>query len=202
MLPPTFRRAAACLLAVALAIAPAVGWAAESGGMPQFQFGNELTRSQVVWMVLIFLVLYVLLARWALPQLQSVLEERARRIAADLDAAKAAKAEADAAVTELTAATRDARAQAQSEIVEAARSAREAAARQAAVLNERLETELHEAEARIDAARAAAMGALREVASETAVAMIERLTGRPPQSSTLQAALASSLAATSSSTRG
>jgi len=199
---PTLRRAVAWPFAGALALAPAAGWAAESGGMPQFQFGNELTRSQVVWMVLIFLVLYVLLARWALPQLRSVLEERARRIAADLDAAKAAKAEADQAVAELTAATRDARAEAQAEIATAGRSAREAASRQAAVLNERLEAELHEAEARIDAARATAMGALREVASETARAMIERLTGRPPQPSTLEAALASSLAATSSSTRG
>ncbi|HWA80691.1 MAG TPA: F0F1 ATP synthase subunit B' [Acetobacteraceae bacterium] len=201
---PTLRRAAAVLPAAALALAPAMGRAAEaeSGGMPQFQFSNELTLAQVVWMVLIFLALYFLLARWALPQLRSVLAERAQRIAADLDAAKAAKADADAAVAELMAATRDARAEAQAEIAAAAHAAREAASRQAASLNARLEAELHEAEARIEAARATAMGALREVASETARAMIERLMGRPPQASTLEAALASSLAATSSSTRG
>ncbi len=201
---PTLRRAVAFLPAAALALAPAAGRTAEaeSGGMPQFQFGNELTLAQVVWMVLIFLVLYFLLARWALPQLRSVLAERAQRIAADLDAAKAAKTEADRAVAELTAAARDARAEAQAEIAAAAHSAREAATRQTASLNERLEAELHEAEARIDAARATAMGALREVASETARTMIERLTGRPPQASTLEAALAASLAAPSSSTQG
>jgi F-type H+-transporting ATPase subunit b len=180
-------------LAAALALAPVAGRAAESGGMPQFQFGNELTRAQVVWMVLIFLGLYLLLARWALPRVASVLEERARRIAADLDAAKAAKAAADAAVAELTAATRNARAEAQAEIAAATRAAREAAARQAAALNERLEAELRAAEARIDAARAEAMGALREVASETARAMIERLTGRAPALATLEAALDATL---------
>ncbi len=180
-------------LAAALALAPAGAWAAETGGMPQFQFGNELTTAQVVWLVLIFLVLYLLLSRWALPQVGSVLEERARRIAADLDTAKSAKAEADAAVAELLAATRNARAEAQAEIAQAARAAREAAARQAAALNERLETELRAAEARINAARRDAMGALREVSSEAARAMIERLTGRPPAPATLDAALDAAL---------
>ncbi len=183
-------------LAAALALAPAAGRAAESGGMPQFQFGNELTTSQVVWMALIFLVLYLLLARWALPQAASVLEERARRIAADLDAAKAAKAEADTAVAELMAAARNARAEAQAEIAQATRTAREAAARQAAGLNQRLEAELRAAEARIGAARRDAMGALREVARETARAMIERLTGRAPAPATLEAALTTTLTTT------
>jgi F-type H+-transporting ATPase subunit b len=203
MLPPLrLRRWVVWPLAAALTLAPVMGRAAEAGGMPQFQFSNELTRAQIVWLVLIFLVLYILLARWALPQLRSVLEERARRITADLDAAKAAKAEADAAVAELTAATRNARAEGQAEIAAATRSAREAAAAQAAALNERLEAELHEAEARIDAARAEAMGALREVASETARAMIERLTSRPPEPATLASALDTALAATSSAARG
>ncbi len=181
-------------LAILLSALPAAALAAETGGMSQFQFSNELTTSQIVWMVLIFLVLYLLLARWALPQMGSVLEERRKRIAADLDAAKAAKAEADAAVAEFTAATRHARAEAQSEIAAATREARAAAARQAAAMNARLAAELHEAETRIDAARAAAMGALREVTSETARAMIQRLIGRAPTPEALEAALDASLA--------
>jgi F-type H+-transporting ATPase subunit b len=183
------------LLALALTIVPGAAFATETGGMPQFQFGNELTTSQVVWMLLIFLTLYFLLARWALPEVGSVLEERARRIAADLDVAKAAKGEADAAVAELTAATRQARAEAQTEIAAATAAARQAAARQSAALNERLEGELRAAEARIGAARDAAMGALREVASETTAVMIERLTGRPPTPATLQSAIDAALAA-------
>jgi F-type H+-transporting ATPase subunit b len=182
-------------LALALTIVPGAAFAAETGGMPQFQFGNELTTSQVVWMFVIFLALYVLLARWALPEVGSVLEERARRIAADLDAAKTAKAEADAAVAELTAATRRARAEAQTEIAAATAAARQATASQSAALNERLETELRASEARIGAARDAAMGALRQVASDTAAAMIERLVGHPPSPATLDGAIDTALAA-------
>jgi F-type H+-transporting ATPase subunit b len=146
-------------------------------GMPQLDFANQLTISQVVWLVIIFTVLYLLLSRWALPQVGAVLEMRAARIALDLDAARAAKVQADNAVAELTAATRQAQATAQAEIAGAVNAAKEAAAAQAATLNADLERQLAAAEARIGTARTAAMGALRQVAGETAVDVIVRLTG-------------------------
>jgi len=184
------------LLALLGALLPATALAAQQAGMPQFQFGNPLTLTQVGWMAVIFLALYILLARWALPQAGAVLEERARRIAGDLDAAKAAKSEADKTAAELAAATRHARAEAQAAIAAATAAAREAAARQAAVLNARLEAELREAEERINAARDQAMGALREVASAAAATMIARLTGRPPPAAALADAIETSLART------
>jgi len=66
-------------------------------GMPQLDFHNPLTISQVVWLAIIFFALYLLLSKWALPQVAGVLEMRAGKIAADLDAARAAKAGADKA---------------------------------------------------------------------------------------------------------
>lgn len=146
-------------------------------GMPQLDFANKLTIAQVVWLAIIFGVLYLLLSRWALPQVGAVLEMRAGRIAADLDAARAAKAQADAAVAELTEATRKAQATAQAEIAGAVASAKEAAAAQAASLNADLDRQLAAAEARISAARTSAMGALRQVAGTTAQDVIGRLTG-------------------------
>lgn len=180
------------LQSVALAAAPA---AEKKGGMPQLDFANPLTISQVVWLAIIFVVLYLLLSRWALPQVGAVLEMRAGRIAADLEAAKAAKTQADAAVAELTAATRDAQATAQAEINAAVTSAKEAAAAQAATLNARLEQQLAEAEVRINAARTAAMGALRSVATDTAAAVVTRLVGTAPATDTVQAAVDGALAA-------
>ena len=47
-------------LLVALLLAPAI---ARAEGMPQLDFGNPLTISQVVWGAIIFIVLYVLLSR-------------------------------------------------------------------------------------------------------------------------------------------
>lgn len=146
-------------------------------GMPQLDFGNVLTISQVVWLAIIFTVLYLLLSNWALPKMGAVLEMRAARIAADLDAARSAKAQADSAVAELTAATLAAQATAQAEIAGAVGAAKAAAAAQAAKLNAELDQQLAAAEVRISAARTAAMGALQQVAGETAVDVIARLTG-------------------------
>ncbi len=182
--------------ALLIALLPAAAFAAAEGGggMPQFQFGNFLTTSQIIWMAVIFFILYLVLWLWVLPSLRRVLEERQRRIGGDLDRAKSAKLEADRAVAELTAATRAARAEAQGGIAAATQAARAAAAEQAAALNARLEEELREAEVRIAAARTKAMGALSEVASETATAMISRLTGRLPETALLSRAIEGALA--------
>ena len=147
--------------------------------MPQLDFANPLTIAQVIWMLLIFGGLYLLLAQWALPQVAGVVEGRAARIEGDLETARAAKAEADAAVAEITAASRQAQTEAQAEIARAVAQAKAEAAEQARQANERLDAQLAEAERRIGEARTAAMGALRQVASETAATVVTRLTGQP-----------------------
>jgi F-type H+-transporting ATPase subunit b len=181
--------AASCWLLIASHVAMAADEPPKQEGMPQLNFANPLTTAQVVWLAIIFAVLYFLLARWALPQVAEVLEFRAASIARDLDAARAAKAEADAATAELTAATRSAQAAAQAEIANAVDAAHKAAAAQAAELNARLEAQLAGAEARIDAARKAALGALREVATGTAQNVVDRLTGTSFDHATVAAAV-------------
>jgi F-type H+-transporting ATPase subunit b len=167
----------------------------ETKGMPQLDFGNPLTIAQVVWLAIIFVVLYMLLDRWALPQVAEVLEMRAATIGADLEAARAAKAEADAAVAELTAATRSAQAGAQSQITAAVDAAKAEAAARNAEQNAKLEAQLAEAEHRIAAARAAAVGALRSVATETAALVVHRLSGLAPDAHAIDAAVGDALAA-------
>src|ERR1700677_4610245 len=82
---------------------------AMADGLPQLDFGNKLTTYQVVWGALIFVILYVLASRTALPKVEAVLEERARRIAGDLESAKDAKARADSGIKAATDATAKAR---------------------------------------------------------------------------------------------
>ncbi len=164
-------------------------------GMPQLDFHNPLTVSQVVWLAIIFLVLYVLLSKWALPQVASVLEARAGAIAGDLEAARGAKEAADAAINELTSATRAAQATARTEIATAVDTAKAAADAQAAVDNARLEAQLAAAETRIAAARASAIGALREVATEATSVVVTRLTGSPADTKAVDAAVGAMLAA-------
>ena len=164
-------------------------------GMPQLNFANPLTTSQVVWGIVIFVVLYILLSRWTLPQVGRVLESRAASIEADLETARVAKATADAAVSEMTDATGRARAEAQAEISAAVGQAKQAATAQAAELDARLEAQLKEAEGRIAAARGAAMSALRQVATDTAATIIGRLTGSTPDRQAVESAVGTALAA-------
>ena len=180
--------------ALAGVLLPSVARAAE-GGMPQLDFASPLTVAQVVWLAIIFLVLYLLLGRWALPRVGEVIAHRAAVIGADLDAARSAKAEADAAQAEQLHATRDAQSSAQAEIAAAVNAAKADAVKDAALAGARLEAQLAAAEMRIEAQRDQAMGALRQVANDTAAAMIERLTGRAPDSGQVDHAVAGALAA-------
>jgi F-type H+-transporting ATPase subunit b len=186
----TLRRAA--WLVVAFSALPV---AAMAEGMPQLDFKSPLTISQVYWGAAIFVVLYVLLARVGLPKVGAVIEQRAVHIAADLDAAKAQKAQADAAVAELTATLQRSRAEAHAEINQAVDQAKAAAAAQAAALNARLEAQLKAAEARINEARAAAIGALHHVATDTATTVIARLTGASPDPRRVDIAVAAAVTA-------
>jgi F-type H+-transporting ATPase subunit b len=164
-------------------------------GMPQLDFKTPLTISQVVWGAIIFVVLYIMLSRTGLPLVASVLEERATKIAKDLDEARAAKARADDGMREADEATAKARAESQAAINAALDEAKVAAAAQAEVLNTRLEKQLQESETQIAQARASAMSALRQVATETAATVVTRLTGKEPDAGRLDSAIGSALTA-------
>jgi len=192
------RRLSALASAVSMSLLTSAAFAAEVAEKslpPQIDFANPLTKSQVVWLGLIFLTLYLLLDRWALPRVGEVLEARAARIAGDLEAAQAAKLKSDEAVAEVLAATKKAQAEAQAAVNAAAEAAKAEAASQAANANARLDAQLSAAEARINAARAAAMGALREVAADATADVVTRLTGVVMTTETIENAVDRALAA-------
>ena len=182
----------AARLALALTAVPGMALA---DGLPQLDFANKLTSYQVVWGVAIFVILYVLASRTALPTVEAVLEARAKRIAGDLEGAKDAKARADAGIAAAADATAKARSEAQAAINAALESSKQAAAVQSTALNERLDRQLKEAEGQIAAARGAALAALPGVATETAVALITRLTGVAPDPARLSGAISAAIAA-------
>jgi F-type H+-transporting ATPase subunit b len=169
--------------------------AAMAEGMPQLDFSTPLTISQVVWGAIIFIVLYIMLSRTGLPLVSSVLEERAAMISKDLEEARAAKARADAGMEEADQATAKARAEAQAAITAAVEEAKKATAVQTEALNARLEHQLQDAEAQISQARASAMTALRQVATETATTVVARLTGAAADAVKVDSAIGSALAA-------
>jgi len=178
---------------LALLLAPS---AALADTMPQMDFHNPLTWDQVFWMVVILAALYFVLARWGLPQIGKVLENRAQMIARDLAAARRAKTEADLAVAALNATMAQARQKAQAEVAEMIAKAKSRAAANSAALAERLDRNMAEAEHRIEAARAEGMRALKPVAEEAARAILRRLTGGELNKDAVAARVDVALAAT------
>jgi F-type H+-transporting ATPase subunit b len=169
--------------ASAWVLTPAIALAGQT--MPQMDFKNPLTTDQLGWMVVILIVLYFTLSRWALPQIGAVLQNRSAVIAADLEAARTAKAQADAAAAALQKTMNDARAAAQTEITEAVDSAKTTARANAAALQAKLEAQLADAEAQSAAASKAALAAIKPVAADTAAEILARLTGQTPDAAQL-----------------
>jgi len=160
---------------------------AHEGGLPQLRY--EYWPGQIVWMLIVFAVLYTVLAKVFLPKVSSTMQARDERITSDMDAARAlrdqAQAEAEAAAAEIAAA----RARALKTATDAkAKAAAEAAARQGE-LEASLNAKLAEAEGRIRASRDVAMGSVRAVAAETAALITEKLTGKAADAAEIEAAL-------------
>lgn len=132
---------------------------------------------QLIWLAIIFVALYLVLSRVAIPHLSGVLEARERRIGDDLDRAAELKGEADQVRTAYEKAVAEARTRAQ-EVARStdARLSSEANERQAQ-LGSDLATQIRDAEARIATARNAAMNNLAGVAGEAARLAVERVAG-------------------------
>lgn len=184
-------RSAIAVTAAGLALAARPGGVARAATskMPQMNFANPLTFAQIVWMAVIMVILYFIMARWALPRLGGVLADRRKRITDDLEAARQARSDADKAVADLNVAIRNAREEGQAQIAEAVNKAKEQARQEAETVNAKLEAELQRAEAEIDAARQSAIASLTPVAEEVAGSLVERLTGRAPDRDSVRRAL-------------
>ncbi len=159
---------------------------ADEGGMPQLNTANW--PGQIAWMLIIFAVFFIVMAKVFAPRLRKVIDKRGSTIAEELANARANRDEAEAQAKEAAAETAAAHAAARKLAAEAlARSNAEIAALSAAE-DEKLGKRLGEAEARIRAARDAAMSHVTEIASDTAQALVEKLTGKAATAAALKSA--------------
>lgn len=158
------------------------------GGLPQFEF--EYWGGQILWLVVIFATLYLLLDRVFAPRLRGVLDLRAKTIAEAIASARSVQSEAAEQAEAARKALEDARATALKTAADAkAKAQAEAKARQAE-LEAELAEKLDAAEAGIRASRDAAMSNVSAVASETAQAIVEKLTGIAVPDEALTSAMA------------
>jgi F-type H+-transporting ATPase subunit b len=163
----------------------------EKGPFPPFE--SKSYPSQLIWLGLSFVVLYVLLAKVALPRIASILEARKRRVEQDLADAARAKSDSDAAIAAYEKSLADARASAQTL---AAKTHQELAAQSEArrkELEAGLAAKLADAEKKIEATKASAMKNVNSIASDATLSIVERLTGISPDKAAVERAVSTSL---------
>jgi F-type H+-transporting ATPase subunit b len=160
----------------------------ESHAFPPFE--SQHYPSQLFWLALTFILLYVLMSRIALPRIGGILADRSKRISDDLAAAHRFKEQSEAADAAYQKSLADARNRAQT----IANETREKQAAEADATNKKLEAQLHEklaaAEQSIATTRSAAMGNVSSIAADTAAAIVERLLGKAPAQGDVAAAVA------------
>jgi F-type H+-transporting ATPase subunit b len=162
---------------------------AEHGaGFPPFQ--KDTFASQLIWLVLAFVALYLLMSRIALPRVDSILESRRKRIEGDFAEADRLKGEADEAMAVYEKSLADARNRAQTLANESREREAAAAATARKALDAKLNAEIAEAETAIAGRKTAAMTNVQSIAADAASAIIERLIGSAPAPGAVQSAVA------------
>ncbi len=161
-----------------------------AGGKPAFPpFAKETFASQIVWLVITFVALYLLISRIAVPRIGGIIEERAKRIEGDFAQAQRAKDESEAALAAYEKALADARNRAQAIGTEIRDKLHAQSEERRKELEGKLNAQLAEAEKSIAATKSAAMSNVRGIAVDAASAIVERLIGTAPAAPAVTAAV-------------
>jgi F-type H+-transporting ATPase subunit b len=161
------------------------------GGFPPFQ--KDTFGSQLLWLAIFFVALYLIASKLALPRVGSIIADRCKRISGDLAEAARMKDAADAAIVNYEKALADARARAQAMAAESRDKANAEAEANRKAAEASLKAKLTAAEQAIAATRTAAMANVQSIAQEAAMAIVERLTGKAPSKAAAAAAVKAAL---------
>ncbi|HBM89284.1 MAG: F0F1 ATP synthase subunit B' [Parvibaculaceae bacterium] len=143
--------------------------------MPQLDFATF--APQLIWLTLVFGVLYLVMARVALPRIATVIEERRDRVADDLDTAAQLKSDTDDAIASYETALAEARTKAHSIAQETRDRLTAETDAHRADLEGQLAARIADAEKRIDATKTQALTNVRDVAVDVADAITQQLLG-------------------------
>lgn len=183
------------LTALAIACVPSAQALAEAAaphtGMPQLDPTRFAT--QIFWTAVTFIALYRLMVKKLIPSVETVLEERRVAIAADIDAATAAKAEADAAFAAAEKAAADARAAVHAEIARVVDAAESAARDRQEKAGAEIKGRLAAAEASIAAARASAVAGIGLIVADLTRDIVARTAGLTAGPGVVESAVATAV---------
>jgi F-type H+-transporting ATPase subunit b len=158
---------------------------------PPFQ--KDTFASQLVSLLIAFVALYLIVSRIALPRVGKTIDDRQNAIEGDLAEAQKLRDASDAALKAYENELAAARARAHAISAETREKLSAASGVERKKLEERLSHKLAEAEKTIAATREAAMRNVRGIAAEAAAAIVQRLTGVPPDDRSVRSAVDASL---------
>ena len=156
-------------------------------------FNPQTFASQLVWLAITFVVLYVMLSKVALPRVGRIIENRQNKIEGDIAEAGKLKTQSDEAIAAYEKALADARARAQAIANETRDKQAAATAATRKGIEDDLNGKLAEAEKSIAATKTAAMANVRGIAADATKAIVERLIGTAPADAAVDAAVADAL---------
>jgi F-type H+-transporting ATPase subunit b len=140
-------------------------------------FDPSTFSTQLIWLAITFAFLYFMLSRVALPRIGGIIEARKARIEGDLKEAERLRLETDKAVTAYETALAEARKDASKIAEDTRQSIRDDIDGKRKVVETDLGARMSEADARIQASKAGAMGSVDAIAAETALALVAQLGG-------------------------
>lgn len=152
--------------------------------MPQLELSNF--ASQIFWLVLTFTVLYLVMARSALPRVREILQERKERITTDIEKAEAIKQQVESVKAEYMAALSSARTQAKKVVLDADEAIKKEIHDRSAKLDETLARQIKEADALLVRTREEALQKLAPVSIEVTQLILEKLLHRKVEASYIQ----------------
>lgn len=161
--------------------------ASSSGGMPQLDSASF--SSQLFWLAATFIVLYVLLAKWALPRIQSVLESRDAKVKTDLDAAETARFAAQEAKRAYEKDHREARDKANALLSAAQSGISSMMATEQATLDAKLDDEMAHLQATITGRMASFKQAMEPEAMALTSMIVHTLTGTKPSDASVNSSV-------------
>ncbi len=156
-------------------------------------FNKETFASQLLWLVITFVALYLMMSRIALPRVSGIIDARQKRIADDLAAAQGLKEESEKALAAYEKKLAEARANAQTIAGKTRDELTAKANERRKITEERLNKRLEEAEKTIAATKQAAMANVQAIATEAAAAIVQRLIGSVPSEKSISEAVAVAL---------
>ena len=153
-------------------------------------FLPQYIPSQLFWLAITFVALYLMMAKFVIPRLGGIIQARKSSIEDDLAQASRHRKDADAALAAYEQSLADARNRAQVVANETRERLNAQSEKARHELEAKLNAKLADAERQIAVTRSAAMTNVKTIAAEAAGAIVQRLTGSAPSGAAVDGAIA------------